>query len=671
MTQFVRSDSTRRAAAALGLAFAAFAPAAAGQSLIYRFVGDNPGDGLGRGPSAVRGAGDFDNDGYDDIVAGAPLAGYVRVFSGRDGSVLLAAAGATAGDQFGYSASCAGDSNMDGFCDVVVGAPGNATLPGYARVFLGDGDANPANSTMAHLDFANTGVGAALLQNLHEPDNGFGRSVDSAFDFLGKGSDMVLIGADKTDKNGPEAGSASVWEWTGAGFTIRHVFFGAEPNARFGYSVAGLSDGDGDGFSDVVIASFFGGQTEIHTGAPLVELIEAASMDPTLNPVLEPIPPRATLALDSIAGVNIRAAGDYDNDEAEDIIVGGVLLNGDSTSGAEVYSGEDGTLLARLPGDDQEFFEGASVASVGDTNRDGFDDVVVASFLTQETRVFEGRTGNSFLGYRGETLADGFEDGFGFAVGAAGDVNQDGIADWCVSTTGNTVHVYSGALLFDLGDTIEGTVVDATDQDEAMLRSLKGATLRITMNGVNGGLKPRVNIFDSKGTKLASFKFQQNANGQKKKFKIPETGYYRVSVRGRGGSTGDFSADTSKSTFSGDTLVLSGKADASELAGLIQFSLETLQGATLTAKIKPLGGYPSIPTALLLSPFELPIPLLPYATVKNGSLRLKDVPLIDGWGTHQFFVYGGSSPDAEIFYKIKTKQPFGMATIDIDLDPPF
>lgn len=648
------------------------APTAPAQSLIYRFTGDAPGDGLGLGPGAVRGAGDFNNDGYDDVVAGAPLGGYVKVYSGQDGSELLIANGLTAGDQFGYSASCAGDTNNDGFCDVIVGAPGNVGIPGYARVYFGDADANPANSASLHLDFANANTPGDLFVNMHENDNGFGRSVDTANDMVQAGQDWVVIGADKTDKNGPEAGNASVWGINGAGmFQLQHVYFGALPNTRFGYSVTGLRDVDADGFSDVAIASFFGDQTEIHSGSLLAELIEAAQTDLMTNPVLDELAPLQTIKAKSIVGVNLRSAGDFNNDESEDIIIGGILANGNSTAGAVVYSGEDGSVLARLPANDAEFFEGSSVASVGDSNNDGYDDVVVASFLTKQTRVFQGRTGKDFLGYKGETLADDFEDGFGFAVGNAGDVNNDGVADWCVSTTGNTVHVYSGALLFLLGDTLEGTVADPEDQDEAMLLSLKGATLKITMNGVNGGLKPRVRIIDSNGDKLATLKFKANANGQKKKFKIPSTGYYRLVVAGREGTLGDFSIDTSASKFSGDNLVISGKADASEYAGLIKFELDVIGGGALSAKIKPLGGYPSIPTALLMSPFTLPIPVIPYASVKNGQFRLKNVPLIDGSGPYEFWVYGGESDTSKIFYIIKTKQPFGTDTIDIDLDPPF
>lgn len=648
-----------------------------GQALMYRFEGDNVGDGFGLGPSAARGAGDLNGDGYADVVVGAPLAGYVKVFSGQDGAELLLANGAFVGDLFGLSASCAGDTNIDGFCDVVVGAPGNTLVPGYARVYFGDADANPANNMAFTFSLGAANSNEDLLVNMHEPDNGFGRSVDTAYDFLLEGSDMVVIGADKTDKNGPEAGSASVWSYDATlaipGFRIRHIYFGAEANLRFGYSVAGLRDANADGFSDFVAASFLGSQTEVHSGMLLNILEMAAESDTsgTLNPVLDPIGALNTLEASSIVGVNVRAAGDFDNDESEDIIVGGILTADANTAGARVYSGADGAALSQLPGDPFDFFEGSSVSGIGDTDHDGYDDVVVASFLTQQTRVFQGRTGNDLLGYRGETLANGFEDGFGFGVGAAGDVNADGIADWCLSTSGNTAHIYSGARFFLLGDTLTGTVAAANDADEIMLKGLAGSELKITMNGVTGGLQPKVAIFDNRGEKLATLKFQANANGQKKVFEVPETGYYRLVVTGRNDTLGNYSVDTAKSKYQGKNVELSGTADASEFSGLIRFQLDALCGAVLTAKIKPLSGYPTVPSPFLLSPFGLPIPLILNTTVKNGSLRIADVPLVDGFGTHEFWVYGGDSASAEVFYKIKTKQPLGTDTIDIDLEPPF
>jgi len=101
------------------------------------------GDDLG---FSVSSAGDFNGDGFDDLMIGARNAGggtgaaYVifgkstgwddgsgdwRVdLSALDGANGFAITGVAPGDQFGSSVSSAGDINGDGFGDLIVGAPG-------------------------------------------------------------------------------------------------------------------------------------------------------------------------------------------------------------------------------------------------------------------------------------------------------------------------------------------------------------------------------------------------------------------------------------------------------------------------------------------------------------------------------------------------------------------
>jgi FG-GAP repeat protein len=78
---------------------------------------------------SVDAAGDVNGDGQLDVVAGARFAdaafgdeGYLRVFSGSDGSTLATYFGAAAGDNLGWSVSGIGDVNGDGLDDVLGGA---------------------------------------------------------------------------------------------------------------------------------------------------------------------------------------------------------------------------------------------------------------------------------------------------------------------------------------------------------------------------------------------------------------------------------------------------------------------------------------------------------------------------------------------------------------------
>lgn len=91
--------------------------------------GDNKGDGFG---TAVAGAGDLNGDGHDDLIIGAPYndargvsAGRIYAYSGSDHALLWSRKGLAAGDHYGWSVAGAGDVNNDGVGDVIAGAPWN------------------------------------------------------------------------------------------------------------------------------------------------------------------------------------------------------------------------------------------------------------------------------------------------------------------------------------------------------------------------------------------------------------------------------------------------------------------------------------------------------------------------------------------------------------------
>ena len=118
-------------------------PGLPAQNKLYAFYGDGANDYFGH---SVAGAGDVNQDGYDDMIVGAyhgPLSGWAgsaRVLSGVDGSILYTFLGDAAQDQFGWSVAGAGDVNKDGYDDVIVGAnwdDDNGSRSGSARVLSG------------------------------------------------------------------------------------------------------------------------------------------------------------------------------------------------------------------------------------------------------------------------------------------------------------------------------------------------------------------------------------------------------------------------------------------------------------------------------------------------------------------------------------------------------
>ena len=85
---------------------------------------------------AVAWVGDVNQDGFTDVVVGAPGAGLVfndagtvSMYSGRDGALLWRTSG-KGSDNLGSRLAGAGDVNRDGIPDVIAGAPAADPGPG-------------------------------------------------------------------------------------------------------------------------------------------------------------------------------------------------------------------------------------------------------------------------------------------------------------------------------------------------------------------------------------------------------------------------------------------------------------------------------------------------------------------------------------------------------------
>ena len=317
-------------------------------SVLYNFLGGGPrpsfssliGSQFGR---SVSGAGDVNGDGFDDVIVGAPLDdinllnnGLAQVFSGSDGSVLYNFTGDSAQDRLGQSVSGAGDVNGDGFADLIVGAP-TAGLAGSgggsARVY--------------------SGVDGGLLYNfLGDPAFiFFGQSVSGAGDVNGDGFADLIVGAPFDGSNGEASGSAQVF--SGADGSLLYNFLGDSAGDRFGTSVSGAGDVNGDGFADLIVRTVDAVQVFSGVDGSVLYNFEAigTSTVPTVSDV-----------------------GDVNGDGFDDVIVGSG--GGD---GAQVYSGADGSLLYNFE-DDAAGDNFNRVSGAGDLNGDGLADFIVGAF---------------------------------------------------------------------------------------------------------------------------------------------------------------------------------------------------------------------------------------------------------------------------------------------------
>jgi hypothetical protein len=427
----------------------------------FRLEGIDPSDQTGR---SVASAGDVNDDGYDDVIIGAPISdagggfaagsSYV-VFgdasgfpaslplSALDGSNGFRVDGAAMSWASGVSVSSAGDLNDDGFADLVVGALGVNNGVGAAFVILGKTHGFAASMSLASLDDGSNGF------RLDGSITGgrVGAAVASAGDVNGDGVSDVIVGSGSTDMayvvfGQPEGfgASMSLGSLDGAnGF----AFTGLQPEAApQGTFVGSAGDLNGDGLSDMVVGSPAAGSG---SGTTFVVFGSAEAFAPTID--LTALNGSDGFALFGANGESsghaVSGAGDFNGDGFDDLIVSAhaadpsgrvdagsayLLFGRASGFGSHVdlasLNGRDGLRLDGVGAGDGSAW---SVASAGDLNGDGLDDLIIGA--TGADPGSDAEAGSSYVV-------------FGRLPGAA--VRRTG------SDIGQTIH---GG---DLGDTLSG-----------------------------------------------------------------------------------------------------------------------------------------------------------------------------------------------------------------------
>ncbi|MGE4070333.1 MAG: beta strand repeat-containing protein [Lysobacterales bacterium] len=331
-----------------------------------------------------------------------------------------------------------------------------------------------------------------------------GISVSVLGDINDDGIDDLLVGASRASNGsgvsragrsyvvfGRSSGFAAALDLTALDGTNGFRLEGAVANGDVGESVAGVGDINGDTIDDFAVCGFRGGAAA--TGRCHVVLGRSSAFSPVLD--LGALDGSNGFVVNGVTagdelGRSVAGVGDINGDGFDDLAMGaiGADPNGVEASGSTyVLFGRntgfgasfdlttlDGSNGFRLDGASAVGLTGASVAGAGDVNGDQVDDLIIGSTTVDgigadEAYVVFGRDttmapptpfpaainlssldgSNGFVfGAGGATLT------LGFAVGAAGDVNGDGIGDIAVgapfvaSLTGSAFVVFGRSTPF-------------------------------------------------------------------------------------------------------------------------------------------------------------------------------------------------------------------------------
>jgi len=260
-----------------------------------------------------------------------------------------------------------------------------------------------------------------------EPGDRCGTALAGVGDVDGDGRPDVVVGLPRA--TGAAAGTGLARVLSGADGTLLLEVPGTAPAGRFGASVGGVGDVDGDGTPDFVVGAPYGapgaGSAGVYSGsggALLAGWTGGATGDRF--------------------GQAVCGLGDLDGDGRGDVAVGAPLadVNGTNSGRVEVFSGADGSVLLVLDGAAAWDQFGFALAGPGDVDGDGVPELLVGApfsdangFNAGSAYLHSGADGHLLLVFHGAAPGDWL----GSDVDGAGDANGDGTVDLALGVPGS------------------------------------------------------------------------------------------------------------------------------------------------------------------------------------------------------------------------------------------
>jgi hypothetical protein len=355
------------------------------------FVGEEAGDHAGVG---IGSAGDVDGDGDDELLVGA-------YYSDRGGS--------DAGAAYLFDGTPQGTIDLSQADTVFVGEePGD--YAGVAVSSAGDVDCDGFDDILVGAyghDDVEEGIGAAYVilspvtsgdVDLSSADtkfigegggDGAGRTVAQAGDVDGDGCGDIILGAHFHDAGGENAGAAYVvYDIVPGTFSLSSAdakLVGEDDGDFAGRWVASAGDADADGLADVLV-----GADQRFNGSPGAAYLMYGPIYGTIDLSSADAKLVGEAGSDA-AGVRVAAAGDTNGDGYDDILVGAFQNDNQGTdSGAAylihgpVYGHVDLAAADAVFAAESAGNRVLGGGHIGDIDGDGMDDVLIGAYTNDD-----------------------------------------------------------------------------------------------------------------------------------------------------------------------------------------------------------------------------------------------------------------------------------------------
>ncbi len=242
-------------------------------------------------------------------------------------------------------------------------------------------------------------------------------------------------------------------------------------NELAGIAVSGIGDVNGDGLEDIAVSAAAANRTYVVFGktSGLGASFDLGALDGSNGFQID------AAAGSTLAGITLSGAGDVNGDGIDDFVIGSpyddpsgrsnagssYLVLGKSNFSATLDLGNSANFALRIDGAKAGDQAPYSLATIGDVNGDGYDDILIGSARFDSVYgtdsgaayIIYGKAGGfaSPLDLANLKVADGVRlvedaanDLAGFSVSSAGDFNGDGIADIIIGVPNKDVGGFSG-----------------------------------------------------------------------------------------------------------------------------------------------------------------------------------------------------------------------------------